>query len=967
MFSISGVSYSRFDRMTFNGQNNAAILVEDDWDGSSNYFPTGNEFTDDVFENGGIALRCGNTAGCSETSMLRDQFINNTVAGIFVRNFNALDMWIWYSFFQNNARGVTNITPSQNGAGNFHVLNSIFQGSTTADISYGNAAIFSFRNNYSIGSRRFIDAGGSCSVDPVTIQANTILDTTDPVSIVQNDAGPDVLIDNIVRSTAVATTGPVVQVGNVSSLCGAHGDLFSMGNTFTVTSPEAVASLNINTGGHLHSVQDQVVNRSTINPNPPTLPSTPPNNNRTIYDVAAGASTATVQAAICHASNGAGSTFVSGACTGTPDGLKSVAHIPPGTYSISSTLVVPANSNAQIIGDGNNSLLIWGGTGTGPVLRLLGPSKVTLRDFNVSGNALSADGIEVDNADQPGSRIFMEEMILGSSNTNLFVDGLDYANVELHDFTHTTAPTGMTSVNVTGGPSAAAGLWRGGATNIFAADSEYNDNPYSVSNGAHVSVRGMWNEAGTLLANLTGTGTFTLADSQASIARSGLLTASLNNFQGTAALVTLLTTSNIDIIGNGGTARVLGLGLVGPSATFFSNSSSPAATTQFLNGLTTANQLAEQGCCDPTFLTTTLNQLRTEQATLLAPLANGVTDARFYRVSVGPALTGIHLQAASVASQPSPTASLAANPTSISGGQSSTLSWSSSNATSCTSGNFTVSGISGSAVVKPSVTTPYSITCSGNGGSATASATVTVATPPPAPTASLSANPTSISGGQSSTLSWSSSNATSCTSGNFTVSGISGSAVVKPSVTTTYSITCSGNGGSATASATVTVATPPPAPTASLSANPTSISGGQSSTLSWSSSNTTSCTSGNFTVSGISGSAVAKPSVTTSYSITCSGNGGSATASATVTVATPPPAPTASLSANPTSISTGKSLTLSWRSTNATSCTSGNFTVSGISGSAVVKPAVTTTYSITCSGNGGSATAKATATVARHH
>jgi hypothetical protein len=151
-----------------------------------------------------------------------------------------------------------------------------------------------------------------------------------------------------------------------------------------------------------------------------------------------------------------------------------------------------------------------------------------------------------------------------------------------------------------------------------------------------------------------------------------------------------------------------------------------------LNGQTTANpppgqatsELSEQGCCDATFLTTTLNQLRTEQPTVLAPLPSGVTDARFYRVLVGSAATGIHLQAASA--PPAPTASLSANPTSIKVGKSATLSWSSTNATSCTGSGFTASGTSGSTGVTPSATTTYSITCSGNGGSAKATATVTV-------------------------------------------------------------------------------------------------------------------------------------------------------------------------------------------------------------------------------------------------
>ncbi len=73
---------------------------------------------------------------------------------------------------------------------------------------------------------------------------------------------------------------------------------------------------------------------------------------------------------------------------------------------------------------------------------------------------------------------------------------------------------------------------------------------------------------------------------------------------------------------------------------------------------------------------------------------------------------------------------------------------------------------------------------------------------------SLTATPPSVSAGQSSTLSWSSTNATSCTAGWTSSTASSGSQVVSPAVTTAYSITCTGAGGSATASATVTVTLP---------------------------------------------------------------------------------------------------------------------------------------------------------------
>src|SRR3989344_1673677 len=95
-------------------------------------------------------------------------------------------------------------------------------------------------------------------------------------------------------------------------------------------------------------------------------------------------------------------------------------------------------------------------------------------------------------------------------------------------------------------------------------------------------------------------------------------------------------------------------------------------------------------------------------------------------------------------------------------------------------------------------------------------------TPPSAaaPTVSLSASPTSITSGGSSTLTWSSTDATSCTaSGGWTGTQVtSGTQSVSPTTNTTYTLACTGTGGTATQSATVTVTatpdtTPPTVPT----------------------------------------------------------------------------------------------------------------------------------------------------------
>jgi peptidoglycan-associated lipoprotein len=87
------------------------------------------------------------------------------------------------------------------------------------------------------------------------------------------------------------------------------------------------------------------------------------------------------------------------------------------------------------------------------------------------------------------------------------------------------------------------------------------------------------------------------------------------------------------------------------------------------------------------------------------------------------------------------------------------------------------------------------------------------AAPPPAatPTVTLQASPAAINKGDSSTLSWNSTDATKLSIapevGDVTAQG---STKVTPSDSTTYTITASGPGGSASATAIVTVNAPPP-------------------------------------------------------------------------------------------------------------------------------------------------------------
>src|SRR5206468_6580951 len=86
--------------------------------------------------------------------------------------------------------------------------------------------------------------------------------------------------------------------------------------------------------------------------------------------------------------------------------------------------------------------------------------------------------------------------------------------------------------------------------------------------------------------------------------------------------------------------------------------------------------------------------------------------------------------------------------------------------------------------------------------------------PPPAatPTASLTANPETIDKGQSSTLTWQTTNATDVSIDGIGAVQPNATQQVNPSDSTTYTLTAKGAGGTQTATARVTVNAPPPPP-----------------------------------------------------------------------------------------------------------------------------------------------------------
>jgi hypothetical protein len=232
------------------------------------------------------------------------------------------------------------------------------------------------------------------------------------------------------------------------------------------------------------------------------------------------------------------------------------------------------------------------------------------------------------------------------------------------------------------------------------------------------------------------------------------------------------------------------------------------------------------------------------------------------------------------------------------------------------------------------------------------------------PVVTLKALPASIAPLGTTTISWSTQHANSCQAGLTagdpgwsSAHGTSGSyGTVALSGNASYTLSCTGAGGTTAATVTVTVV-PPPSITSFAPASP-SVPVGGSTTLSWSEGTGASCAVDG--LPGPSGVSTGPLSTTTTYTLTCTNSLGTATTATKTVTVVPAPSITAFV-VTPSSIPSGGSAKLTWSASTGASCAvNGLPGASGVSTGAV---SVTTTYTLTCTSVGGTATAMTTLTV----
>jgi hypothetical protein len=655
MLTLHGVSYSKFGRITWDGQGKARAAVAHQWNPVTRFGPPGTsmEHADEVFMNVGRGIIGGaavpvikedatishyNHGMDAETLVKRCKFIRCSEAGLSIESFNALDWWVWDSEFLDCGVGATNCAKGEYGGGHFHLYRNVFRGSKVADIRTGHTSYFGFRFNTSIGSRRFLetirpegygkdnyfgkwkpeDAFGSRQA----VQGNRILNPLDPTPIFVNQHGPLLLLDNIF---VVKPEGdkPVVQVTPPTD--GAR--CISIGNRFYGAS-------RVEVKGELIEQDNETLAYAKADLAEPYLTPTSPRTERRIIEIKAGATGAEIQAVIDEAAKLAGQ--------------KPVIHLPAGRYPVSATLRIPAGADLQLIGDGEETTLIWEGSNEGAMLHLAGPARATLRDFRIAGiwnskGQILGRGIVAENLDQPDGQILLDQV--GSSyctRQGMLVDGLTQTRVEAQG----GGPGGNTGPGLTvigGGDKTTA--WMG----FFGGAGSNNQQTHVVKNGGKLVVWDTWYETAMSTKDsepryihLTDRGNLTFFNGKIATlpgkeARQDLASVDLDGFVGHFTLIGAeFDTRNpqIRLAGTGEGMKTLVLGTGFCETNPYLDNQAPAAKVAVLASTQNHKNLPTIGKLSPEFLREMLKDARTVLPTRWQPAPAGSTDLRLHRVTV---------------------------------------------------------------------------------------------------------------------------------------------------------------------------------------------------------------------------------------------------------------------------------------------------------------------------------------------
>jgi len=299
-------------------------------------------------------------------------------------------------------------------------------------------------------------------------------------------------------------------------------------------------------------------------------------------------------------------------------------------------------------------MLSWVGTTAGPILSIACPSKTTIRDISLKGNAVNTN-ILITNADSKGSRIFMQEFHQVGGQTGLLLNGIDRTLI----FAYDTQFSGLKkAVSVIGGPLVAQGKIAEGRTIIYSGASSNNELSNEVTNGGNLMVQDFWYEGGlkSTWAKLSGNSVFIadgdhIATPQHAVEPSVVL----NDFSGKAIFAAGDITGHFAISGKSSQAKLLALGIMAENDSVITDTSVPKADTRLLMSRTRnysmqwlkggSSAMPDVGAYDPQFINGMMSEMLKVHPIILTALPNNVSDIRLYRVMSFNGAKGIDIEA----------------------------------------------------------------------------------------------------------------------------------------------------------------------------------------------------------------------------------------------------------------------------------------------------------------------------------
>jgi hypothetical protein len=420
MFFSNRSAYVKFSRITWDANNKKDIealgihykdMVE------PFFAPTSIEVSDMIFTGKAkYGISCGSIPGQgtgtmdSEFTIKRCRFLSCTEAGINITGYNALDYWIWDCEFNACKIGV------KCAYGNYHLYQSHFYNSTIADIHNTNGYYTSVRGCYSKNAQVFSwDEGAGCNALKRIFQSN-VIENCRQTAIQYHHLGKISLTDNQFINTTTSSPSIV----EYASWCYTSFDILSVGNRYHGKQPFI---LRKDYPSKIHSITDLTSSskaaavKPVIRPLQPLLPFV----KRKVFEVPVNAGSALIQEIINKAA--------------LQKGQRPVVHFPMGEYILENTLVIPAGSDMQLVGDGilgASSFIQKTPKNDFYYFNIKGPSYVTIRDLTIGkeGNPEQSNGFLFTGIDQLSSEAYLDQLYSPHTSRSLMIDQLDYTYIE---------------------------------------------------------------------------------------------------------------------------------------------------------------------------------------------------------------------------------------------------------------------------------------------------------------------------------------------------------------------------------------------------------------------------------------------------------------------------------------------------------------------------------------------------------